>query len=501
MKKYLYILLLLSALPLRAAQPDDSSRRIWLWEGPLLKYSDYFDFNPSAIFVLPGYQYGTLGLEYGMSESDKGMHLTQEGDGTSGLRLRTKSFMRSGNQSFFGEASFVSDQRSNVQWCDVEDRALLNPYLIGDSIGGDYYREAYTMGGGTTFSKGYWTFGLRGLYQGSVSYRKVDPRPRNTVSSIRINPGITYEAGAWKLGWYANYERYRQNVDIQVEKEGRKVYFYLLQGFGIYNRQFSELEESFTRIYKGNLLNSGLSLNYSRRPSSKTGFRLAGQRDRLEASESDRRTPYTITRNGLNAEFTHQRDILGRTLLLRGSYDLLQTIGNETQYTPTTINTNYIVWHFATQSDRYQSATEQMGLSLALVDLRYWKTSVWGELALDRSQQFQNYYTPDYEQGIHDKTVSATIGLHAPFRKSCLDAQLRAGRRQVVFSNLYQNEKTVLVERLIQPDFDYLSSDRSFFEGQVRYAYGSVSGTLSGGLVQGGAGSSYFAKAGLAMNF
>lgn len=501
MKKLVYILLFFTALPLWAAQPDDSNQRVWLWEGPLQKYSDYFDFNPSATFALPDYHYSILGMEYGLSKADKGMHLTQEGDGTTGLRLQTKSYQKTGDQSFFGEASFVSDQRSNVQWCDVEDRELLNPYLIGDSIGGDYFREAYTMGGGTSYSKGYWTFGLRGLYQGSVSYRKVDPRPRNTVSSIKINPGITFASGSWRLGWYANYERYRQNVDIQVEKEGRKVYFYLLQGFGIYNRQFSELEESYSRIYKGNLFNSGISLKYSRKPEVKTGFRLAGQRDVLEADESDRRTPYTITRNGLNAECTHQRDVLGRTLLLRGSYNLLQTIGNETQYTPTTINTNYIVWNFATQSDRYQNVAEEMGLSVALVDRRYFKTSIWGELAFNQSQLNQNYYTPDYLQSIHDRTASATLGLHAPLKNSCFDAELQGGFRQVVFSDLYQEEHTVLVERLTLPDYDYLSNDRAFYELRLKYAYGKVSGKLSGGLVQSGTRSSYFAQAGLALNF
>ena len=501
MNKLLYIVLSLIALPVLAVKPLAAADRLWLWDGPFIKYSDYFEFNPSATFALLDDHYGMLGVDYAVSAADEKMHLVQDGDGLNALRIQTKSFQKTKSMAFFGEASFVSDQRSNVQWCDVEDRALLNPYLIGDSIGGDYYREAYSMGGGTSIRTGNWELGLRGLYKGGVSYRKVDPRPRNTVSSIRINPGVTYFAGPWRFGWYGSYERYRQNVDIQVEKEGRKVYFFLLQGFGIYNRQFSELEESYSRIYKGNLINTGLNLNYSKSPASKTGMRLSVQRDLLVASESDRRTPYKITRNGLNAELTHQQDMFGRTLFIRGSYDLLQTIGNETQYTPATINTNYIVWNFATQSDRYENVSEEMGISVSLVNQKYWETSVWGELEASRRQQNQNYFTPDYQQSIHDQTASATIGLHAPMRKSCLDVELQGGYRQVVFSDLYQSENTVLAERLILPDYDFLSSDRVFYEVKLKYGYGLVSTTLKGGLQQNGQLRAYFAQAGLALNF
>lgn len=501
MKKLLQLLVLVFALPMMAANPNDTSRRVWLWDGPFMKYSNFFEFNPSATFTLPDYRFAVLGAEYGLSSADEKMHLVQDGNGLNALRIQTKSYLKSGNKSYFGEASFVSDQRSNVQWCDVEDRALLNPYLIADSIGGDYYREAYSMGGGTSIQTGNWELGLRGLYKGGVSYRKVDPRPRNTVSSITVNPGITYFAGPWKLGWYGSYQRYRQNVDIQVEKEGRKVYFFLLQGFGTYNRQFSELEESYSRIYKGNLFRTGLTMNFSKTPASKTGMRLSVQRDLLEVGESDRRTPYKITRNGLGGELTHQQDLMGRTLFVRGSYDLLQTIGNETQYTPATINTNYIVWNFATASDRYQSLAQEATLSLLLANQKYWERSIWGQVEAEWHDNKQNYYTPDYQQVVEDVVGKATLGLHCPMHRSCLDASLSGGYRQVLSSSLFQTENTLLAERLVLPDYAFLSSDYAFYEVKLKYGVGQVSGTLTGGLQQNGQRQAYFAQAGLALNF
>jgi len=501
MKKLLYIVLSFIALPVLAVNPDDSSRRVWWWDGPFTKYSDYFEFNPSATFALLDDHYGMLGVDYAASAADEKMHLVQDGDGLNALRIQTKSFQKTKAIAFFGEASFVSNQRSNVQWCDVEDRTLLNPYLIGDSIGGDYYREAYSMGGGTSIRTGNWELGLRGLYKGGVSYRKVDPRPRNTVSSIRVNPGITYFSGPWRLGWYGSYERYRQNVDIQVEKDDRKVYFFLMQGFGTYNRQFSVLDANYTRIYKGNLFSTGLHVNYSKTPVSKSGLRLSVQRDMLEASESDRRTPYKITRNGIGGELTHQQDIEGKTLFVKGSYDLLQTIGNETQYTPSTINTSYIIWNFATASDRYQSLAQEAEFSLLLANQKYWEFSVWGQVEARWQNNKQYYYTPDYHQTVEDLTGKATVGLHCPMHKSCLDASISGGYRNVLNSDLFQAENTVLTERFILPDYAFLTSDYAFYEVKLKYGCRLVSATLTGGIQKNGQQQVVYGQAGLALNF
>jgi hypothetical protein len=64
--------------------------------------------------------------------------------------------------------------------------------LVGDSVGGNYKRETYFLSGGTSLKIENWELGIRANYKGSVSYRQVDPRPRNTVSVFSIHPGIIY---------------------------------------------------------------------------------------------------------------------------------------------------------------------------------------------------------------------------------------------------------------------------------------------------------------------
>ncbi|MDD2612315.1 MAG: hypothetical protein PHR38_05970 [Bacteroidales bacterium] len=503
-----YILLTImpfASIALYAGNRGTTQTEAGAWESPWKTCSNYFEYNPSATFSVPAPGYAIIGTSYSTSKADKGFYQAQEGNGSSAFQIHTESFHQESKQSFFGEANFIRDQKNNVQWRDVEDASLLSPYLIADSIGGDYRREAYTMGGGTSFRCNQWEYGIRGEYEGGVSYRKVDPRPLNTVSIIRINPGITFSTGNWKYGWFGRYERYRQNIDINVEKSDRKVYFYLLQGFGTYNKQFSELSETYNRIYKGNEYATGFHINYLGEKQA-TGGLISLRRGVYEASESDKRTPYSITHNGIKAEFTHERSLLDQTLFLNGQYGFHQVIGNETQYYPTIINTSFVIWNFATQSDRYQSRNQNARISALLADKDLSKFSIWEQIEGNWQDNKQYYYTPDYHQYIQDLCGSASIGFHKPLAKSSLEGSIKAGYKKVLSSSLLQNENNVITTRVILPDYAFLTTDYAFYQFHLRVRFRLSPSILAnfsmgGGLQKAKNQQSYFTTACMALNF
>jgi hypothetical protein len=504
-KSLLTTLLSFVSVALFASNADSLQTKVSIWESPWRSYSNYFEYNPSATFAVPVNDYAELGATYAASGADKGLYLVEEGNGASAFQLHTESFHKSKNQSFFGKATFILDQKKNVGWRDVEDAYLLSPYLIADSIGGDYKREAYTLSGGTSLRRNNWEYGIRGTYEGGVSYRLVDPRPRNTVTRISINPGITWSNGHLKYGWFGQYERYRQNVDIQVEKENRKDYFYLLQGFGTYNKQFSELDETFTRIYKGNLFTTGLHLNRQDQFQS-TGALVSLKRAVIKVSESDRRTPYSITHNEIRAELSHEREWLSQSLFLKGQYVFHQTIGNETQYTPVTINTNYIIWNFATQSDRYQSRNQQAGFSAMLANKDVSALSVWEQVEGNWQDTKQNYYTPNDHQNIQNINGSASIGFHCPFEKSTLDGSIKGGYQKVLSSSLLLEENNVITERAFLPDYAFLTTDYAFYQMNLKVHFRLSSAfmanfSVGGGLQAAKEKQAYFASSCLALNF
>ncbi|MDP4277300.1 MAG: hypothetical protein Q8914_06660 [Bacteroidota bacterium] len=505
MKSFLLTTMFLAPVALLAGNADSLLINVSTWNAPWRSYADYFNYNPSATFEVPVNDYLELGTSYSASKADKGFHLAQDGDGYSAFQLHTESFSRKGKQSFFGEAKYISDQTTNVQWRDVEDGSLLSPYLIADSIGGTYNREAYTMGGGTSIRLRNWEYGIRATYEGGVSYRRVDPRPSNTVSRISVNPGITYRKGNNEYGWFGSYERYRQNVDIDVERDGRKIYFYLLQGFGTYNKQFSELEETYTRIYKGNLYSTGIHLNHQANGRS-TGALVTLKKAVFEASESDRRRPYTITHNEIGTSLSHEQACLGQTLFLKGQYAFHQTIGNETQYMPVSINTNYIVWKFATQSDRYQSRNQVAGFSAMLANKDCSTFSVWEQLEGNWQDNRQYYYTPDYHQYLQDVCGSGSVGFHCPMNSTTLEGSIRGGYRKVLSSSLVQDENNVITERVVLPDFAFMTTDYAFYQVNLgicfrlsRKLLGNFS--VGGGLKAATEQQAYFGQTAFALNF
>ena len=470
--KYTIVTLLLIASNILAAtnKPDTVNVQVSAWESPWRSYSNYFDYNPSATFAVPVEKYTEVGGSYMFSNSEKGYHLVQEGSGSSVFKLHSESFQVDSCYRFFGNAYYSNHQKFNVGWRDVEDYDLLNPYLVADSVGGTYNGESYFLSGGASIRLRNMEWAIRASYQGDVSYRQVDPRPRNTTSVIHINPGVTYHRGNWSYGLFADYIRYRQNVDIQVEKADRKIYFYLLQGFGIYNRQFSVFDESYSRIYKGNLFNAGIHVNnYSNGQSN--GALIELKTAAIQVDESDKRTPYKLNHYEILSQLTHERELFHRNLFLKGIYSYHQAIGNETQYTPVTINTNFIEWQFATQSDRYQSITQDAQFSALLADKNLSEFSVWERIDGGWHDSRQNYYYPDYHQNVQDATASGTVGFNCPIKKGVLEGSIQGGYKKNIESGLLQNENNIITTQMLLPDYAFLTSDVSFYKLNMKFRF------------------------------
>lgn len=501
------ILFLVISIPLFAGNRTDSVRsEISLWESPWISFSNYFQYNPAATFALPQVNMNEVRASYLTNQADEGLHLVQEGNGVSALKLSSESFQKDSCYRFFGKAYYSNDQKNNVAWRNVEDRTLLAPYFIADSIGGTYKREAYSISGGATVRTQNFEWGIRGSYTGGVSYRKVDPRPRNTVSVIQINPGVTYFHQNWRYGLFGEYTRYRQNVDIQVEKENQKYFFYLLQGFGNYNRQFSILAETFTRTYKGNLFNVGFHVNNNSAKEYATGALLAFKVADIQVNEADKRTPYNLKHIEIESQLTHERKLFNRSLFLKGSYTFHQTIGNETQYYPTTINTNFVVWNFLTQADRYQSRNQLGQFSALLANKNSTVFSIWEQVDIRWQDIKDSYYVPDYHQNIQDITTSGTVGFNLPIQKTLFTGSLLGAYKKNLSSSLLQNDENIIVTQLILPDFEFLKSDMAYYQLNLKLRFPLSKATLAN--IAAGAGlqtysgkKAYFTNISMALNF
>ena len=124
---------------------------------------------------------------YGDSD---GLNSPFEGDGGDRFGIYAKGYgVQRGKSIYSGMAGFSTGTRRNTQWTDVSDVWMLYPYLVGDIKGGDYIDESYRLSGSYSLYLGHHIVGLKVRYTGEMAHRGSDPRPKNTVSELVLNPG------------------------------------------------------------------------------------------------------------------------------------------------------------------------------------------------------------------------------------------------------------------------------------------------------------------------
>ena len=436
---------------------------------PWLHANNYFRSNPAAGNTLPYSKMSEVAGSYDYSQADEGLHGVQAGSGISNYRFLAESFKTEGNQRFFGKAYFESGLKKNTAWTDVEDVDLLSPYIVADSVGGTYKSETYFISGGMAWLKKNAEWAIRGEYKGTVSYRNVDPRPKNTVSRLTIQPGFVYKSGDWDYGVGLEYCRYRQNVDIDIEKDSKKIFFYLMQGFGIYNVEFSSFEETFTRDYKGDLFQTAFQIRHSM-PDISYGFQLKADYNALSVVEEDERTPYKIKQVFFNPEGNIEKTFGSQTLFADLSYEFRQSTGNETQYEPEVVNVSQVLWVPFSHSDRYRQNTHSAQVNLLIANKDLTRFSFWEKLHASWTDTEQRYVYPDYKQTISDLETNLSIGANLPLKNaSLLQSYLEVGYKKNLSASLYQEVNNTITTGLIVPDFDYLSASYSIGKWNVSY--------------------------------
>ncbi|MGL4780986.1 MAG: DUF6850 family outer membrane beta-barrel protein, partial [Bacteroidales bacterium] len=188
------------------------------------------------------------------------MGLVWDGKRGEFTQLHIKGMHRTPDNSFWsGEAGYKRGTRFDTKWSNTAQSELFYPYLVGDSIGGNYKSETYWLGGG--YGKRFKRSTIAGLfsYTGSVNWRSSDPRPKNTNADLNLQFGYLYESHLGIFGLNAGYKNFKQHLNITIEEDYRKDKFYLMLGMGLYDRRYSTLESSYSRYYRGNEWNIGTS--------------------------------------------------------------------------------------------------------------------------------------------------------------------------------------------------------------------------------------------------
>ena len=74
-------------------------------------------------------------------------HLFQQEQQKNELGFFTNGYLNFNNWNFYGDFNYLKQTNKDVKWGDVMEPYNDNPYIMGDSVGGTYYKEYFKMRG------------------------------------------------------------------------------------------------------------------------------------------------------------------------------------------------------------------------------------------------------------------------------------------------------------------------------------------------------------------
>lgn len=223
-------------------------------------------FNPANKYKLYDYRMTDvkIGAEY--EHQDEAL-VVQKGDGYVDAYLDINTYIPLKDYSFWGGVKYKNGERKNVRFNETSDYSLLYPYLMGDTIGGDMKYEVYYFSGGYAQKRGLWTWGAEADLRALQEYRGVDPRPKNTSTTLNISLGAALQLPFdYNLAFSLRGRKYKQTNELSFYNELGKPNVYHYTGLDTDYARFRGSNDQ--THYKGHLFGADISFL----PIDKSGF-------------------------------------------------------------------------------------------------------------------------------------------------------------------------------------------------------------------------------------
>ena len=164
----------------------------------------------------------------------------ENGDGSNDYGMTVNTFLRlSDRTAVWGEAGYTSGQRMNVTWCSTSDYALLKPYVLADTLGGNTEGERYTFSGGYATRIDRISIGGEMTFRAEQEYRDTDPRMRGIVTDLTLRGGAALALSGYSLGASLEANIYKQTNSVSFYDEDGVIPEYQMTGLGTEYARFS----------------------------------------------------------------------------------------------------------------------------------------------------------------------------------------------------------------------------------------------------------------------
>lgn len=265
----IFLFLILSSGLLYAQDSTSVLIRVHEDLSPENTFSKQFYTNPANQHFARLYSLSELSAGY--NAANQQTNVQQLGNGIGEFLVNAQSHYKINSQNtVFGNAYYKNGRRKNVKWNESSDYQIIYPYVTADSIGGDLSYEEYAFSGGYAKAFKKTSFGISAAYRALMEYRDVDPRPRNTVSDLKVSAGFSINIGEhYILGSGLNLQKYTQSNNLKFFSELGAPAVYHMVGLGVYNNLLTG--NKLSSYYDG----KGYGANVQFFPKDHNGFGLS----------------------------------------------------------------------------------------------------------------------------------------------------------------------------------------------------------------------------------
>jgi len=249
MRRYFTIILLLcSAFGYAANDSIPVANRI---NGESKAYSNFVQCDKPSLRVLR-HDYSLTSVILGANYRNESKAVVpQLGKGDFSGILDAKTFIKHKRSATWGNASYSNGKIADVQFNETNDYAMLYPYILGDSVGGDLRFQNYHFGGGVNIDlNSNWKLGIEAKYRADLAYRQIDPRPKNLVTDLDAIIGASRRvAGKYFIGLDLNAGKYKQTNSLKFFSELGVPNVVHFTGLGTHYYRFQG--SNYSNYYKG----------------------------------------------------------------------------------------------------------------------------------------------------------------------------------------------------------------------------------------------------------
>lgn len=215
--------------------------------------------NSSKFYQSGIKNYSRVEINYGYENGD--YKKVYDPNKNSIIGFNTTGIKSSKKFHFLGTFDYNHQISKNIDWSLMMDAERANPFMIADSIGGDWLKDRYTLGL-KVCSEPFWNFlrfGINTKYSVAIGGRDNDPRPKSTVKKIHIAPSVSFSLGGKNsIGISYIYTDYMEDIDVMIKSGVGAAEFYKIMGLAL--KENPLIKSSYE--YRIEAFENGVSLSY-----------------------------------------------------------------------------------------------------------------------------------------------------------------------------------------------------------------------------------------------